>query len=90
MLKILVDGGNIVNILYGHALDLVEDTPELARRRILPQTQSLLYGFDGSKACSSGTVTFPVRANLYNVVTDFYVLDIELPTTLSSAGLGFI
>jgi len=27
--KILVDGGSIVNILYGHALDRMEDTPEL-------------------------------------------------------------
>ena len=29
--KILVDGGNSVNILYSHALDRMEDTPEQAR-----------------------------------------------------------
>jgi len=44
---------------------------------IIPQTQSLLYGFDASKARSFGTVKFPVRADPYNVITEFYVLDIE-------------
>jgi len=34
----LVDGGSGVNILYGHVLDRMEDTPELARKMILPQT----------------------------------------------------
>jgi len=47
----------------------MEDTPELARKRILLQTQSLLYGFDGSEAHSLGTVTFPIRADSYNVIT---------------------
>ena len=37
--KILVDMGSSVNILYGHTLDRMEDTPELARKMILPQTQ---------------------------------------------------
>jgi len=35
MSKILVDGGNIINILYGHALDWMEDAIELARKRII-------------------------------------------------------
>jgi len=37
--KILVDGGSSVNILYGHVLDRMEDTPELAQKIIIPQTQ---------------------------------------------------
>jgi len=77
MSKILVDGGRNVNILYEHALDRMEDTPELARKRILPQTQSLLYGFDESEARSSRTVTYFIRADLYNVVTEFCVLYVE-------------
>ena len=44
---------------------------------ILPQTQSLLYGFDGSEARLPGTVTFPVRADPYNIVTEFRVLDVK-------------
>jgi len=77
MSKILVDGGSSVNILYGHALDKMEDTPELARKMILPQTKSLLYGFDRSEAREPRTVMFPVRVNPYNVFTEFYVLDVE-------------
>jgi len=55
----------------------MEDTPELLQKMILPHIQLLLYGFDVSKAHSLGTVTFPVRMDPYNVVTDFCVLDIE-------------
>jgi len=76
MLKILVDGGSSVNIMYGHALYRMEDTPELARKMIIPQTQSLLYGFNGSEARSPHTVEFLVRADQYNVVTEFYVLEV--------------
>jgi len=57
MSKILVNGGSSVNILYDHALDRMEDTPELARKLILPRTQSLFYGFDGNEACSPGIVS---------------------------------
>ena len=60
MSKILVDGGSSVNILYEHALDQMEDTLELARKMILPQTQSLLYVFDESEARSPETVMFLV------------------------------
>ena len=63
MSTILVDRGSSVSILYKHALDRMEDTLELARKMILPQTQSLLYGFDGNEAHSPGIVTFPVRAD---------------------------
>jgi len=59
----LVDRGSSVNILYDHALNQMEDTPELARKMILPRTQSLLYEFDGSEARSPETVVFPVRAD---------------------------
>jgi len=55
----------------------MEDTPELAQKMILPEIQSLLYEFDRSEACSSGTVMFPIRADPYNVVTEFCVLDVE-------------
>jgi len=36
MSKIMVDGGSIVNNLYGGALDKIEDTPEMARAMINP------------------------------------------------------
>jgi len=55
----------------------MEDTPESARKMIIPQTQLLLYGFDGSGAHSPGTVEFSVRANPYNVVIEFCILDVE-------------
>jgi len=47
--KILVDGESSVNILYGGTLNRMEDTPEIARAMISPQTQSHLYEFDGNK-----------------------------------------
>ena len=34
--KVLVDGGSSVNILYAHALNRMENTPELARKLIIP------------------------------------------------------
>ena len=77
MSNILVDGGSSINILYGHDLDRMEDTPELARKMILPKTQSLLYGLNGSEERLPGAVTFLVRADLYNVLTEFCVLDVE-------------
>jgi len=77
MSKILVDEESSVNILYRHAIDRMEDTPEMTRKMILSQTQSLLYGFNGNEAHSSRVITFPVWADPYNIVTEFYVLDIE-------------
>ena len=77
--KILVDGGSSINILYGHDLYRMKDTPELACKMIIPQTQSLLYAFDGSKARSPGTIKFLVRADPCNVVTESCVLDVESP-----------
>jgi len=73
--KILVDRGSSVNILYGHAFDRMKDTPELARKMILSQTQSFLYGLGGSEAHSPGTITFSVRADPYSIVTEFCVFD---------------
>ena len=78
-LKILVDGRSIINILYGQTLDRMEDTPELAQKLIIPQTQSLLYNFDGSKARSPGMIEFPVCADLFNIITEFCVLDVQSP-----------
>jgi len=37
VLKILVNGGSSVNILYGYALDRMEDTPKLAQKLIINQ-----------------------------------------------------
>jgi len=72
--KILVNKESSVNILYGHPLDRMEDTPELAQKLIIPQTD-----FDENEACSPDTVEFPVCANPFNVVTEFCILDIEFP-----------
>ena len=36
--KILVDGRSSVNIMYDHALDRMEDTPDLVLKLINPQT----------------------------------------------------
>ena len=76
VLKILVDRESSVNILYGHALDRMKDTLKLARKLIIPRTQSLLYGFDENEARSPGTVEFLVHANLSNVVMEFCILDV--------------
>jgi len=40
-------------------------------------SQSLLYKFDRSEAHSPGTVEFLVRADPYNVATEFCILDVE-------------
>jgi len=63
--------------MYGHALDRMEDTPEPARKLMIPQIQSLLYSFDGNKAYSHDTVEFPVRAIPFNIVTEFCVLEVQ-------------
>ena len=57
----------------------MEDTPEQARKLINPLTQSLLYSFNGSEAYSPGTIVFPVRTDLFNVVTKFCVLNVRSP-----------
>ena len=41
--KIFVDGGSSVNILYGHIVDRMEDTLELAQKFIIPRNQSLFF-----------------------------------------------
>jgi len=82
--KVLVDRGSFVNILYGGALDRMEDTPEITRAMISPQTQSHLYGFDGSETHSPGTVALPVHFDQYNVITEFYLVAWSLLITRSS------
>ena len=77
MSKILINVGNNINIMYGGALDRMEDTPELAQTMINPKTRSHLYEFDGNETQSPGMVSLPMRPDLYNVVTKFYVIDIE-------------
>jgi len=46
---------------------------------IILKTLSFLYGFDGSEARSPGTVESPVRADPYNVITEFCVINLESP-----------
>ena len=72
-------GESSVNILYDHALDWIEDTPELAQKLIIPQTQSHRYRFDRNKAHSHGTVEFPVRTNPLIVIMEFNILDVPSP-----------
>ena len=73
-----LDGrGSSVNILYGQALDRMEDTLELARKLIILQT--LLHGFDRNEARFPGLVEFPVCADPFNVVTEFCILDVQSP-----------
>jgi len=83
-----VDWESNVNILYGNVLDRIEDTPELVRKLINPQTQSLLYSFDGSEARSPDTVEFPVRVDSFNVVTEFCFYKSNSLTMPSSGGRG--
>ena len=44
-----------------------------------PRTQSLLYDFDDSEARSPGTVEFLVRADPFNLVTEFCILNVQFP-----------
>ena len=78
--KILIDGGSSVNILHGRALNQMEDSPEAARALINRQTQSHLYGFDENETRSPRTISLPVSADPYNVITKFYMVDVESPT----------
>jgi len=38
-----------------------------------------MYGFDVNEMHSPRTISLPVRADLYNVITKFYVLYVESP-----------
>jgi hypothetical protein len=78
MARVLIDIGSSVNIIYGEALDRMEETPEAARAMVRPSSTPL-YGFDGTEARSSGSVSIPVRADPYNIITDFYVMDVPSP-----------
>ena len=60
MSKVLIDGKSVINILYGDALDRIEDTPEIAKAMINPQTQSHLYGFDWNEKRSLRTISLPL------------------------------
>jgi len=75
--KIFVEGGSSVKILYGHAPNVGRS--RVGQKEIIRQTQSLLYGFNRSEARSLSTIEFLVRADPYNVVTEFCVLDIASP-----------
>jgi len=78
MARVLIDIGNNVNILYGEALNQMEETPEAARTLVHP-TVTPLYGFDGTEARSSGSISLSVRVDPYNVITEIYVIDVPSP-----------
>jgi len=86
--KILVDGRSSINILYGGPLYRMEDILETAWVMISPQTQSYLYWLDGKETCSQGIISLPVRADPCNIITKFYVVDVESSTTQYSGDLG--
>ena len=83
--NILVDRESSINILYDHTLARM-DTPELPQKLIIPQTQSLLYGFDESEARSFSTVEFSICANPFNVVINSASLTSSPPIIPSSGG----
>ena len=49
----------------------------MARAMINPHTWSHLYGFDDNETHSPGTVSLSIRADPYNIITKFYVIDME-------------
>jgi len=50
----------------------MEDTLEMARAMISPQTRFNLYGFDGNETQSPGTISLSVRDDPYNIITEFF------------------
>jgi len=56
---------------------------------INPQTQYHLYGFDGNEMRSPSTISLPVRVDPYNVITEFYVVEMECPIKRYSGDPGF-
>ena len=57
----------------------MEDTPKIAREMINPQTRSHLYEFDRSETRSPGTVALLIRTDPYNIITEFYVINMGFP-----------
>jgi len=49
-------------------MDRMENTLEMARAVICPQTQSNLHGFDGNETRSSGTTALPFYVDPYNAI----------------------
>ena len=46
---------------------------------INPQTQSNLYGFDMNDTRSPGMILLPVCVDQYNIIVEFFIIDIESP-----------
>ena len=38
-----------------------------------------MYGFDRNETRSPGTISLSVRADPYNIITKFYMVDVESP-----------
>jgi len=75
--KILVDGRSNINILYGHALDRMEDTL-LTRKLIIPRPSYFSTILTGAKPIPRhGRVPSP--CDPFNVVTEFCVLNVQFP-----------
>lgn len=75
--RVLIDPSSSVNIINEKTLDQME-AQEAARAMVYPQPEPL-YGFNDSQAVSSGIISSPVRADPYNIITHFYVLDVGSP-----------
>ena len=88
--RTMVDNGSSDNILYKGALDRMEDTPEAARAMINPQSLSNLYEFDENETRSSGMISLSVRADPYNIITEFFVMMLSPCTKRSVVNLGSI
>ena len=76
--KVLVDEGSFVNILYGGAPNRMEGTQDITRAMIT-QTPSHQYGFGWYETYSPGTVALPFCADPYNIIMEFYMVDVESP-----------
>ena len=55
----------------------MDDTSEIDRTMIILQTQSYMYGFDENESHLPSMVALPVRADPSNVITEFYVVNVE-------------
>ena len=82
--KLLINAGSNINILYGGSRQ--DGHPRDGLGHDQPTTRSCLDKFYGNETRSPGIVLLPVWADPYNVIMEFYVIDVEFLTTQSSGG----